>query len=217
MAAAVRSPAQPRGEARRRALLDAAVRLLARDGARAVTHRAVAREAGTTHGAPRYWFSTRDQLLDEALRHIAARQVAAVERVLGEVADAPPADRVDRLARHIAGPLVADRDATVARYELFLEAARRPRLRRALQDWGDAYRRLFAAELESAGSPHPEVEAELLLNLINGLLLAQLATPRPDFEEAVLRPALEHFLGRTCPTPRRGSCPSNRPGILDPS
>jgi DNA-binding transcriptional regulator YbjK len=196
MTAALRSPAQARGEARRRALLDAAVRLLARDGARAVTHRAVASEAGTTHGAPRYWFSTREQLLDEALRHIAAGQVAAVERVLDEVADASPAQRVERLARHINGPLAADRDATVARYELFLEAARRPRLRRALQEWGDAYRRLFVAELESAGSAQAEVEAELLLNLINGLLLAQLATPRADFEEAVLRPALEHFLDR---------------------
>jgi DNA-binding transcriptional regulator YbjK len=201
MPAVARPPAQPRGEARRQALLDAAVRLLARDGARGVTHRAVAREAGTTHGAPRYWFSTRDELLDEALRHIAARQVAAVEKVLDETAESDPARRVGRLAHHIAGPLAGERDATVARYELFLEAARRPQLRPALQEWGDAYRRVFEAELTAAGSANPDVDADLLLNLINGLLLAQLATPREDFEHAVLCPALDHFL--TGPEGRR--------------
>jgi DNA-binding transcriptional regulator YbjK len=199
MASALRAPAQARGAARRQALLDAAVALLARDGARAVTHRAVAREAGTTHGAPRYYFATRDQLLDEALRHMAARQVAAVERVLSEPGGAPAAARADRLARHIAGPLAADRDATIARYELFLETARSPRLRPALEEWGDAYRRLLTAELAAAGSADPGTDAELLLNLINGLLLAQLALPRDDFQEALLRPALERFLGRPAP------------------
>ena len=190
---APRSPSQPRGEARRRALLDATVRLLARDGARAVTHRAVAHEAGTTHGAPRYWFSTRDQLLDEALGHIAARQIGEVEQVLADRAESEPSKRAARLARHLAGPLAGDRDATMARYELFLEAARRPVLRPALRDWGDAYQRLLSAELEAAGSSNPGMDAELLLNLINGLLLAQMAIPRADFEAGVLRPALEHF------------------------
>lgn len=211
MASALRAPAQARGAARRQALLDAAVALLARDGARAVTHRAVAREAGTTHGAPRYYFATRDQLLDEALRHIAARQVAAVERVLSEPGGAPAAERADRLARHIAGPLAADRDATIARYELFLETARRPRLRPALEEWGDAYRRLLTAELAAAGSADPGTDAELLLNLLNGLLLAQLALPRDDFREAILRPALEHFLGRPAPPRGRPAAPAPSP------
>ncbi|MGC7194489.1 TetR family transcriptional regulator, partial [Mycobacteroides abscessus subsp. abscessus] len=64
----VREPRMARGAARREALLDAALRLLAREGARAVTHRAVATEAGTTHGNARYYFGTLDQLLDEAMR-----------------------------------------------------------------------------------------------------------------------------------------------------
>ena len=182
-----------RGTARRQALLDAAVKLLARDGARAVTHRAVAHEAGTTHGAPRYYFATRDELLDEALRQIAERQVGAVEALLHEPSPPSPAERAKRLAAFIAGTVTGDRDATVARYELFLEAARRPKLRPALEAWGAAYTRLFAAEL-TAGGDDPETDAELLLNLLNGLLLRQLATPRADFEEGVLEPALERFM-----------------------
>jgi DNA-binding transcriptional regulator YbjK len=194
MRTATRDPVQARGAARRQALLDATVRLLARHGARAVTHRGVAQEAGTTHGAPRYYFATRELLLDEALEHIAQRQVAEVERLLRERRDEEPRRRAARLAHHIAGPLAEDRDAGIARYELFLEAARRPHLRPALQAWGDAYRRLLVAELTASGSEDPVTDAELLLNLVNGLLLAQLALPRDDFEPAILRPAIERFI-----------------------
>jgi hypothetical protein len=67
-------------------------------------------------------------------------------------------------------------------------------LREAIRAWGEAHRRLLSTELRAAGSVDPETDAELLLNLLNGLLLAQLATPRPDFERALLRPAIDRFL-----------------------
>ena len=188
-----RLPQQQRGADRREALLDATVRLLARQGARAVTHRAVASEAGTTHGAPRYYFATRDELLDEALRRIADRQVHAIEELLNEPSPSDPGERAKRLAGFVAGMVSADPDATIARYELFLEAARRPQLRPSLENWGAAYVKLFAAEL-TAGAADPEREAELLLNLLNGLLLRQVATPHEDFEIAVLVPAFERFI-----------------------
>jgi AcrR family transcriptional regulator len=192
MATAVREPAQARGIERRGALLDAAIRLLARQGARAVTLRAVAEEAGATHGAPRYYFATREALLDEALKRLAARQVEEVERLLSEHGDSDPEGGAARLAAHLAGPLAQDRDGTIARYELFLEAARRPQLRPALEAWGKAYERLLAAQM-TANSPDPKADAELLLNLLNGLLLRQAALPRRDFETAVLRPAIQRF------------------------
>jgi DNA-binding transcriptional regulator YbjK len=188
-----RAPVQERGAARRQALLGAAVKLLAREGARAVTHRAVAREAGTTHGAPRYYFATRDELLDEALRQIAARQVDEVEAFLGRPRPAEPAAQASRLASFVGGVVTADPDGAIARYELFLEAARRPKLRPALEEWGAAYTKLFAAEL-TAHAADPEAEAELLLNLLNGLILRQLAVPRADFVEAELRPAIERAM-----------------------
>jgi AcrR family transcriptional regulator len=193
VAAPARRPVQARGAARRQALLDATVRLLARDGARAVTHRAVAEEAGTTHGAPRYYFATRDALLDSALRQIADQQVHAVEELLHDPGPADPGVRAARLAAFVARLVTEDREGTVARYELFLETARRPSLRPALEAWGNAYVKLFAAELTAAAGD-PETEAELLLNLLNGLLLRQLAAPRDDFEDAVLRPAFERFM-----------------------
>ncbi|MER5502683.1 MULTISPECIES: TetR family transcriptional regulator [unclassified Streptomyces] len=190
----VREPRPTRGAARREALLDATVRLLAREGARAVTHRAVAEEAGTTHGSARYYFGTRDRLLDEALRRLAARQIVEVQNRLSPTPDAPPHAHAARLAHYLAGAVDDDRDACIARYELFLEVARRPHLRPALDAWGDAQRRAFAVELAAAGADDPEGDAAHLLTLLNGLILEQLAAPEPDFEHTRLRPAIERYL-----------------------
>lgn len=188
----VRDPIQQRGADRRQAMLDAVIRLLARDGARGVTHRAVAAEAGTAHGAARYYFATREEMLAEALAGIVKRQVAEMQNVFkpGGVAR----DRWPVLAAYLARRMVRDRASELARYELFLDAARSPRLQKALKDWGETYIGLLAAELRSSGTKEPLTGALVLLNLINGLMLQQLAVPRPSFEKGVLLPAIRSFV-----------------------
>ncbi|MBF6061403.1 TetR family transcriptional regulator [Nocardia terpenica] len=193
MSTPVREPRMARGAARREALLDSAIRLLAREGARAVTHRAVAAEAGTTHGTARYYFGTLDQLLDEALQRLAARQIEQVRALLSPLPDADVPQRITRLARYFTEALASDRDAGIARYELFLEVARRPQLRASLDEWGSTQRAAFAAELRGAGATDPEARAADLLTLVNGLALEQLALPTDDFETTRLRPAIARF------------------------
>ncbi|MFJ7910418.1 TetR/AcrR family transcriptional regulator [Kitasatospora sp. NPDC096204] len=175
-------------------MLDAIVRLLAREGARAVTHRAVAEEAGTTHGSARYCFGTRDRLLDEALGRLAEHQIAEVRNRLSSTPGVSPPAHAARLARYLTGAVDDDRDACIARYELFLEVARRPHLRPTLDVWGDAQRRAFAVEPAAAGADGPEGDAAHLPALLDGLILEQLAVPDPDFERTRLRPAIERYL-----------------------
>lgn len=182
-----------RGAARREALLDAATRLLAREGARALTHRAIAAEAGTTHGIARYYFGTLDQLLDEALRRLANQQVEEVRALFHELPDADVPQRITRIVQYVTGSLAHDRDSGIARYEFFLEVARRGQLQASLNEWGVAQRAAFARELRGAGSADPETDAADLLTLINGLLLEQLALPIDDFETVRLRPAIGRF------------------------
>lgn len=189
----MREPRMARGAARREALLDAATRLLAREGARALTHRAIAAEAGTTHGIARYYFGTLDQLLDEALRRLATRQIEEVRALFHQLPDADVPQRITRIVRYVTGSLARDRDSGIARYEFFLEVARRRQLRDSLDAWGATQRAAFAGELRGAGSADPEADAADLLTLINGLLLEQLALPVDDFEESRLRPAVERF------------------------
>ena len=68
----------------RRAELGAAVRrLVARSGVEGATVRAVAREAGWSMGALRYYFGTQDELLDFALEASLADIPVRLARVLG--------------------------------------------------------------------------------------------------------------------------------------
>ncbi|WGX99411.1 TetR/AcrR family transcriptional regulator [Nocardioides sp. L-11A] len=189
----VREPRMARGVARREALLDAAIRLVARDGVGALTHRSVAAEAGTTHGNARYYFGTLDQLLDEALRRLATRQIEEVRAVFSELPDVDVSRRIDRLTSYLMGALTDDRDAAIARYELFLAVARRPGLRASLDAWGTTQRAAFAGELRGAGVADAEAAAADLLTAVNGLVLEHLALPVENFVTTRLRPLVARF------------------------
>lgn len=54
-------------EERRTEVVEAAFRLLSRDGVEALTMRAVAKEAGCTIGLINHWFQSKDHLVDAAL------------------------------------------------------------------------------------------------------------------------------------------------------
>src|SRR2546430_15502886 len=56
---------------RREQILEAALRGIGRSGREAVTHRAVAEEAGVRLGSTTYYFDSRDDLLGQALEHVA--------------------------------------------------------------------------------------------------------------------------------------------------
>ena len=76
------SPPRAAGEAkvdRRALLLDAVLRLLARDGISGVSLRAVAREAGVALGLVHYYFEDKTQLIAAALRQVEAADIAIVE------------------------------------------------------------------------------------------------------------------------------------------
>ena len=60
---------------RREQILEATLRVIGRSGRQAVTHRAVAEEAGVPLGSTTYYFESRDDLLRQALEHVAASEV----------------------------------------------------------------------------------------------------------------------------------------------
>jgi TetR/AcrR family transcriptional regulator, regulator of biofilm formation and stress response len=118
-----------RGRRRRAELVEAALRVVERDGVAAVTHRSVAREAGVAATAGTYHFPTVDDLLIAVLTAGAERFAAeARERTAGCAA-------VGDLAEWTAEQLREHRGRTLAEYELYLLAARRPALRPAARLW----------------------------------------------------------------------------------
>lgn len=178
-----------RGEERRTQVLEATLRLLAREGPRAVTHRAVAREAGTSLRATTYYFSSRDELLVQALVHYARTAFDRFDRLrepLGSEGgdDDPLEQAADVLASTVLSDLEEDRTGLVAEYELALEIGRRPELEPAFSDWQKRLEKLLAAYAGLLGSRRPELHARLVLATLRGLELEALAHPsRPPRRE----------------------------------
>lgn len=186
---------RPRGAARRRSIVEAALTLLGRGGSGAVTHRAVAAEAGVPLAATTYYFATKDDLVLEAFALAMTEDVAA----LGAVAPLPgedplsPADAAAWLEPVLVGDLGDDHETRLVLLELELEAARRPELAPLSRAWTDAYVRAIAPALERLGSPDPERDAWIVLGAAEGMKLELLASGEPRPLDAV-RPALERLL-----------------------
>jgi DNA-binding transcriptional regulator YbjK len=166
----------PRGAARRVALLDATVRVIGRGGIAAVDHRAVAAEAGVALGSTTYYFASKEDMVAQALAHVAATEVerlgdAARRLVVGREAGA----RAD-LADELLELWTADRVVLMAQFELYLESGRRDDLRPSAAAWEHACRDLLERVLEQLGAPDPRLRARLLCAGLDGLVLEHVAT-----------------------------------------
>jgi DNA-binding transcriptional regulator YbjK len=106
---------------RRAALVDAAIGVLAADGARGLTFRSVDVAAGVPNGTTSNYFANRDDLLLQAGLRIHDRLGAGLTHL-----DQPPSTEV------LQQRLTKDRAGYLALLELRLEATRRPALQEAL-------------------------------------------------------------------------------------
>jgi|BarGraIncu00222A_1022003.scaffolds.fasta_scaffold17470_2 DNA-binding transcriptional regulator YbjK len=173
-------PPRPRGTARREALLEAVLRIVAEIGADAVTHRRVAEVAQLPLASTTYWFDSKEHLLTAALELAAERDSARLHDYAHALDAAPAVDPLDAAAAAITEPLgedlTASRGSLTATYALMLEAARRPALREIAARWTEAYIVTLSGLMEQAGSARPREDAQLLLATADGLLIGQLAT-----------------------------------------
>lgn len=120
---------------RRRALVDAAVRVIARDGVAGATTRAVVAEAGMSLASLHYAFPSRDQLLEAVVEEVTDQERRAAEAGLlpgAGTATGTLADVLrDGLDRYV-DTLVADPERELALLELALYAMRTPGHRAAV-------------------------------------------------------------------------------------
>ncbi|MET9802297.1 TetR family transcriptional regulator [Streptomyces sp. NPDC006368] len=121
-----------RNPQRRTALLDAAIDVLARDGARGLTFRAVDAQAGVPAGTSSNYFTGRDDLLTQAGARIHARMVPPPEKVDAAMRPEPSRELVADLMKWLVRRMTAERTGYLAMLELRLEATRRPALRAEL-------------------------------------------------------------------------------------
>ncbi|AXK34456.1 TetR family transcriptional regulator [Streptomyces armeniacus] len=181
---------------------DTALGLLAERGMRGLTHRAVDEAAGLPQGSTSNHARTRAALLEAALRRLAVREAALLTPQEMPEPGAGAAGLAELLAvalhRHLAG----HPELTLARYELALEATRRPELRALYDRIGiSAFREPLAALLRGAGSAEPERHALSVVAWCDGMMFSCSAgahhTRVPTLEElrAGARELLRGILG----------------------
>jgi DNA-binding transcriptional regulator YbjK len=173
---------RPRGAARREALLEAVLRIVAEVGPDAVTHRRVAEEAGLPLASTTYWFDSKEHLLTAALELAAERDTARLLAYGAEMeqSDVDPLDAIVQAIGECDDGSQPNRGSLIATFALLLEAARRPALQQIAQRWSEAYLLTLSRLLERAGSASPRDDAELLIGATDGLLLEQLASGRNE-------------------------------------
>jgi len=162
---------------RRAEITDAAISTLARDRMRGLTHRAVDRAAGLPEGSASYYFRTRRALLQAAVERLA--ELTNTDMLGGAAALPLPDLDLDDLAAMTAalieGWLTTGRERQLARYELSLEATRRPELRQTLVASGAAIRAVVADLFAGAGVVEPRQRAADFAAFLDGLLFDQIA------------------------------------------
>jgi AcrR family transcriptional regulator len=146
------------------ALLDAAVRVVSRDGYAALTHRSVAGEAGVSHALVAYHFSTMPELVAEALQ----REVGgSIERANLT----PPSGAPEDFAADLPGFLADDPDSAAFQYEIVLAARHHPELRRGVQSLYRTYLGAVTTALAAGGEPVDDAVVTLAYAALDGLVL----------------------------------------------
>ncbi|MFI1205490.1 TetR/AcrR family transcriptional regulator [Streptomyces sp. NPDC020883] len=174
-----KAAAPPPPAPRHRLIADTALALLAERGMRGLTHRAVDEAAGLPQGSTSNLARTRAALLSAAVRRLAEREAAvlAPDEMPGvaDPAAGAPAALADALALGLHRHLSHHRALLIARYELALEATRRPELREVYDQAGRAFRDPVEALLRAAGSRAPERQALALVAWCDGVLFSCVA------------------------------------------
>lgn len=159
---------------RRQTLTDAAISTLARSGMRGLTHRAVDQTAGVPTGSCSYYFRTRQDLLRAAVERLAELDLTEIDERPALAGPASVDQIVEATANLIEHWSTTGRERMLARYELALEAPRRPELRTALHAAGSRHRAAAESLLAAAGATAPAAQAAAFVVLLDGLLLNQL-------------------------------------------
>ncbi|MEU8999711.1 TetR family transcriptional regulator [Streptomyces caniferus] len=166
-----------RNPERRAALVDAAVEVLARDGARGLTFRAVDGAAGVPNGTASNYFASRDDLLAQVAGQIHQRVAPDPEEVAAVMAAPPSRALVVELVEWINRRVAGDRTGYLAMLELRLEATRRPELQEELTRTIRAARDDDLRFHQEGGLPGDSTAVMLMYLAMTGLMLEQLTLP----------------------------------------
>ncbi|GGT24426.1 TetR/AcrR family transcriptional regulator [Nonomuraea spiralis] len=171
--------------ARRAALIDAAIEVLAVEGARGLTFRAVDARAEVPTGTASNYFASRDDLLTQAGGRIYERLQPDAQTIAASLAGPRDRERVVQLMIELVDRISAFRSGYLALLELRLEATRRPELRAVLTE---RIRADVQANIDyhlESGLPGDATTVVVLYLAMNWLVVERLTLPDVFGEDQV--------------------------------
>lgn len=169
-------------------LLEAGVEVVAAQGLRGLTHRAVDRQAGLPEGSCSAYLRTRLALLTALAEHVSAR-VADDIRTLTAVISQKPGDAehaISETSRLFVGWL-GHPELLQTRLELALEGHRQPQLATVSSTWSRQLLEIVAEVMVRAGHSDPVDRASTLIAAMDGVLMQTLREPAEQQQAFVER------------------------------
>ena len=196
----------PRAEASRRtreAIVSATVRIVAREGVAAVTHRRVAAEAGVALSSTTWHFATKAEILEAALHWTARREVDGMRAIADRLghADFDPSAWAEALGEWLIDQVTRDREIAVALYRLQVELLGSAGAAQVHREWGEGLRALGERVLERSSTTTPDLDIRLVVAALDGLRMGVISAGEQDVEwlRPAIRRQLEALLGRAAP------------------
>ena len=192
----------PRAENSRRireAVVEATVRIVAREGVAAVTHRRVAAEAGVALSSTTWHFATKADILEAGLRWAAQREVESIAAIAVRLGDADfdAYAWADALGDWLIEQVTTDRKLAVALYRLQVELLGTPGAIDVHREWGEGLRAVGARVLERSSTSTPELDLRLVVGALDGLRMGALSSGEQDvgYLRLAIRRQLRALLG----------------------
>ena len=173
---------RPSGRQRRLEILEGALRIMRRDGLRAVSHRSVAAEARVPLASTTYYFRDLEDLIAEAFLHWSrtpaeqtrafhASALAVLDRARHAEAsrEALAGQLADVAAQYVLDQVTAHGPDRVLEFAFLHEAARVPRLRAVVRQRQSEDLRFLQEFHAALGSRQPGIDAQISYSLLLGL------------------------------------------------
>ncbi|MGH2905846.1 MAG: TetR/AcrR family transcriptional regulator [Solirubrobacterales bacterium] len=188
-AATRRSPAPEASGDRREQLLEAAVRVIANQGMRGLTHRSVESEAGLPHGSTTYYFGSRHDLTVALMQYMVQRATKSAEPIARQMtlvlADRSKPIDIESIARGLIQWIDSEAELERARYELQVTAARDPEMMRLMTEACNVIRRMCEPIVIASGSTNPELDAQIVQGALDGWMFDRLTHSEPRDETII--------------------------------
>ena len=178
----------PKGERRRRALVEAAAELLLEGGFEAVRHRSVATRADLPLASTTYYFDSLEDLIARAVEFTGSVELDLMRQRVSDVSHRRRGaeSTVDLVVDLLVGPVEGEettREQLIVRYERFVASARHPELREVQLRMRSQLDDLLADLLRRCGRIVRQEQLRRLVAIVDGALVGALSESDPTPRE----------------------------------